>query len=247
MKTRSNIRHITPLTIDSQKRLLAYTTAAGVGAFFAGQSAEGQVVESAVLVNGSPMSYPFTVVTPGGAGPYHNYFYLDIDGGGNELNLVPNNWRVTLGGIPSSVNFALNPTSNSYIIPWTAGMYVGPLGNAITPTESKPTYKNFLANSNHGTQTYLFNNFATTGVVGFQITNPTDTSVHFGYMVVQVNQNGPPGAYGDFTTTVMDIFYNQTPNQGLYITQVPEPSSLALLAAGIAGLAVRRLRRQRAQ
>ncbi len=32
-----------PLTTDSQNRLMAYTTAAGLGAFFAGQNAEAQV------------------------------------------------------------------------------------------------------------------------------------------------------------------------------------------------------------
>ncbi len=245
MKTRRNVRHNTRLTIDSQKRLLAYTTAAGVGAFFAGQSAEAQVVESSVLVNGNSVTYPFNVASPNGVGAYHNYFYLDIDGGGTELNLVPNNWRVTLGGIPSSVNFALNPSSSAYLIPWTVGQYVGPLGNALTPGESKPTTKPFLANSVHGSPgTYLFDHFTTTGAVGFQITNPTDNTVHYGYMNVQVTTT--PNTYGTFSTTVMGIYYNETPNQGLYIGQVPEPSSLALLAAGIAGLAVRRLRRQRA-
>jgi hypothetical protein len=246
MKTKGHIRQVTRLTHDSQKRLLAYTTAAGVGAFFAGQGAEGQVLESSVIVNGNPMSYPLNLGVPNGGGPNKDYFYLNIDGAasGHEFNLVPNTWRVTFGGTPSSTDFALNPTSSRYVIPWSTGMYVGPLGNSITPSESKPTYKNFLANGNHSTYTYLFNNFTTTEAVGFQFTGLADGLVHFGYMNVQVN--GAPGVYGDFTATVTGIYYNETPNQGIYIGDVPEPSSLALLAAGIAGLAVRRFRRQRA-
>lgn len=143
MKTKKNVRQITPLTTDSQKRLLAYTTAAGVGAFFAGQGAEGQVVQSSVLVNGNSMTYPLALGVPNGQGPNQDYFYLNIDGGGNEFNFVPNTWRVTFGGTPAATSFALNPTSSRYIIPWTVGQYVGPIGNSLT-----------RANQNQHTRTF---------------------------------------------------------------------------------------------
>jgi hypothetical protein len=110
-------------------------------------------------------------------------------------------------------------------------------------TGSKPTYKNFLANGNHSTSTYLFNNFTTTEAVGFEFVSGIDSQVHFGYMDVQVN--GTPGVYGDFTATVTGIYYNETPNAGITVGAVPEPSSLALLAVGVAGMATRRVRSKR--
>jgi hypothetical protein len=231
MKTNHQVRQTGALTTDSQRRLLAYTTAAGVGAFCAGQSAEAQVVESPAL------TYPITLGVPDGLGPNKDYFYLDIDGDGtHDFNFVPNTWRVTFGGTPSSTNFGLNPSSNSYLIPWTVGMTVN------GTTGSKATYKNFLANGSHATYTYLFNNFHTPGALGFEFVSGLDGQVHFGYMNVQVN--GATGVYGDFTATVFGIYYNQTPNAGITIGEVPEPSSLALLSAGIVGLALRRLRQR---
>lgn len=221
------------LTHDSQKRLLAYTTAASVGAFFAGQAAEGQVVESSAL------TYPVTLAQSSPLGANHDYYYLNIDGGGNEFNLVPNTWRVTFGGTPSSSNFGLNPTSSKYLIPWTTGMYVS------ASTGSKPTYKDFLANGNHTTSTYLFNDFTTTEALAFEFVGKTDGLVHFGYMDIQVD--GAPGVYGDFAATVTGIYYNETANAGITIGEVPEPSSLSLLAGGIVGLAIRRIRRRRLQ
>jgi hypothetical protein len=199
------------LTVDSQNRLLAYTTAVGLGAFFAQQNAGAQVVESSAFA-----TYPQTLVPGSGTGYYHTYFYLNVDGSTNgpEFNLDVNSWRVDISGTPLA-NHVLNPSTNAYVIPWTNGA-------AINATNSStPTYQRFLANSYFGSPgTYLFNDFTTNSGaqgpfdLGFSFIG-SDGLTHFGYMDIQVN--GALGVYGNFTATVNGIYYNQTPNAAITI------------------------------
>lgn len=207
------------MTADSQKRLLAYTTAAGIGAFFAGQTADAQVTLSLAL---GP--YPHILSPGAGTGAYGTYFYFDVDGNGSmDFNLAVSPTRVDIGIFGNQV---LNPSSNAYLIPWTVGTTVDNSGSA-------PTYRRWLATSG-------FNNFPSESALGFEFTSDASGSpqTHYGYLDVQVN-----GTSGNFTATVSDLYWNMTPNGGVPVAVVPEPSSLALLAAGIGGLAIRRLRR----
>lgn len=226
MKDKESIKGTGQLTTDSQQRLLAYTTAAGLGAFFAGQNAEAQVTASAALA-----PYPHTLQKGLGTGYYKTYNYLDIDGDGTtDFNLNVDNWRVDISGTPLT-NLILNPSSNAYVIPWTDGMTL----NAITG--SSPTYKRFLANSAFGSPgTYLFNNFETNSgfhgfALGFKFTSGRDGLPHFGYMNVQVN--GAPGVYGDFTATVTGIYYNATPNAEINIGDLP-PATVKVTRISVA-------------
>src|ERR1700742_4162331 len=64
------------LSADSRNRMLAYSTAAGLGAFFGGQNAQAVVVQAPGLG-----AYP-VVLLPGPIGsPNGTDHYLDFDGG----------------------------------------------------------------------------------------------------------------------------------------------------------------------
>lgn len=207
------------MTADSQKRLLAYTTAAGIGAFFAGQTADAQVTLSLAL---GP--YPHILVPGAGTGAYGTYFYFDVDGNGSsDFNLAVSPTRVDIGIFGNQV---LNPSPAAYLIPWTVGSTVDGSGSA-------PTYRRWLATAG-------FNDFPSASALGFQFTSSVSGSpqTHYGYLDVEVN-----GTSGNFTATVFDLYWNMTPNAGVQVDVVPEPSSLALLAAGIGGLVIRRMRR----
>ena len=230
MKEQSSHRQKDRFTPDSQQRLVAYTTAAGLGAFFGGQNAEAAPTLSQGL---GP--YPHTLIPGQGTGYYHNYFYFDVDGNGTpDFNLGVNSRRIDISGYGAG-RLVLNPAPNGYVIPWTVGSTV----NSTTGTA--PSYKRWLANKSFTNPAYDFNNFSHEGAMGFEFISEVSGSAqtHFGYVDLQVN-----GAPGSFTVTVDDIYWETSPNMGIAVRAIPEPSSLALLAAGIAGLALRRARRE---
>jgi hypothetical protein len=199
------------LTSDSQKRLIAYTTAAGLGAFLADPSAEAQVTASAALA-----PYPQTLVKGGGTGYYHTYHYLDIDGDGTpDFNLNVDNFRVNIDKMnPAQTNLILNPSSNYYVVPWTNGTALGPTDGSV-PTNP---YGKWLASDHYAGGWYFsFDNFQTVEALGFSFT-AGDGQTHYGYMNIQVNTMM---GVKDFSATVTGIFYNATPNAPIIIGELP--------------------------
>lgn len=76
---------------------------------------------------------------------------------------------------------------------------------------------------------------ATGAYIGLEF--PINATSHFGWVRVTIDN-----AAGTFV--INDWAYNDTPGEGLFAGQVPEPGTLGLLAAGAAGLAAVRRRRK---
>ena len=200
MKTKTNIKPASRLTPDSQSRLVAYTAAAGLGAFFGGQAVEGQVTESHAFA-----SYPVTL------NPLEGYVFLDIDGDGtNDFKLAfvyP--FEVAVYETQPG-NVFLSPVNNVYgfVNPWTSGMTInattGHIARAASLSEG---YYYFGGNYNY---------------LGFSFTGG-DGKAHFGYMNIQMEEIGSP-IYGPpswLDVVVNGIYYNKTPNAAIVTGSLP--------------------------
>ncbi|MGH7955365.1 MAG: hypothetical protein ACREOZ_05335, partial [Gloeomargaritales cyanobacterium] len=204
---------------DSQKRLIAYTTAAGLGAFFGGQSAEAQVTASSAFV-----AYP--AILPSDTGTNTTDFAFDVDGdSSNDLQFIvfgqgniPNHSQVAdiigLTNVLNTANQLLNDSKTSYMHAWLGGETIN------ASTGFAPTYKPRLALSYaYG---YLLNNkFPVTAALGFSFVSEVDNQTHFGYMDVRVNTTtNNLGQHFISSVIIKDMYYNATPNAGITIPEL---------------------------
>jgi hypothetical protein len=221
MKTKKNIERAGHFTPDVQKRLVAYTTAAGLGALFTGQKADAQVVESQVFA-----PYPATLPAPFGTNV--NDFNMDIQGVGvTNFQIVvlgqkvlssyyPSQWLDIIGEPVSAVGetnaFIDNPVHN-YLVSWLGGMTVNSAGApaAYMPRLAIDYY--FLGAA------VLNNKFPIRGTLGFEFVSAVDGQEHFGYMdaLVNTSTNVIPSENVITSLTVYDVYYNETPNAGIAI------------------------------
>jgi len=234
MKTTKKSGQVKRLAPDSQKRLVAYTTAAGLGAFFAGQSAEAQVTASAALA-------PYPATLPADTGTNTMDFPCDVDGDGtNDFQvvifgegMVPDHSQIadipgftnSLANSVTMTNTMLNSPANNlattYLAAWLGGTTIdGTTGYA-------PRYKPRLAVV-YGPG-ILNNKFPETGAVGFKFVSGLDGQTHFGYMDVRVNAITNGLGYGLISSVVVqDMYYNATPNAGIIVPIKVLISSIAL-------------------
>ncbi len=217
MKTTKKSGQVKRLAPDSQKRLVAYTTAAGLGAFFAGQSAEAQVTASAAFA-------PYPATLPAATDTNTVDFAFDVDGDGtNDFQFivfgegnVPDHSQVAdiigLTNSLSTTNLLLNDSATSYMHAWLGGKIIN------ASTGFVPTYKPRLAIA-YGNGLYLNSKFPKTAALGFSFVSGLDNQPHFGYMDVRVN--GSTNSFGKIITslTVQDVYYEATPNTGITIPE----------------------------
>ena len=249
MKNNKNADRTSQLTPDSQSRLIAYTTAAGLGAFFAGQGVEAQVTQSPAFA-----PYPATLLPTGGTNSFGYYNFFSIDGGASpafNLNIgkpfLPktgggyyNQFIDMVGqtnGVGQLLGQVLTPTfsspdagghtNNAYLVPFLGGTTI----NATTA--SAPWYQprlevSYLVPSPYGGfYNYLDSKYITSGALGFSFVGSTDGQTHFGYMDVQVNTTKNNAGFVIVKSVVIrDAFYNATPNAGITI-----PIAVAIASA----------------
>ena len=231
------------ISSDSQNRLMAYTTAAGLGAFFAGQNAEATLVQAPGLG-----AYPLVVLPQPLGSTNATDHYLSIEGGAItnfDLNIFPDllshpttqypsQLIQLIGFVPDTNNPAIvngqplcppfsDGSTNAYIGAFFGGMIIG--NNATTFT---PNYHPSLGISYNYTSSYPFVNSHWTEVpgfpeeyVGFAFTSSVDGQNHFGYMDMQVNFTS--ATIGAFTTEIVqsvvikDCRYETTPNASVTV------------------------------
>jgi len=208
MKDQKSSHQTGQFSPELQNRLLAYTTAASLGAFMAAPAAEAQVTPSACL---GP--YPNLLVRGDGTGYYYTYHYMDVEGtGAYNFLLNVDNFRINITGLngtnATGPNAVLSPATNNYVVPWANGASIGPTNSFVARNQ----YGYWLASDTYTVGTgfgYKFNNFPTTRSMGFSFAD-TNGLTHFGYMNIQVNTHKAPK---DFSVIVTGVYYNATPNQ----------------------------------
>lgn len=217
----------------THKRLLKYTSAAGISAFALSNAAEAQIIQ----LNPSPGAFSIN-----SGRPSENF---DINGDGNNdiqfaiRNVLQNPLDPTspiigqsavINDIGPSISFDSDPSY--YLNPFNAGEIVN--GN-LSPQVAD---NGIVARDTTG-----FNFDAFTDWVGqdnfhaFSFEAAGET--HFAWLEVSVTNNN-----GDLTLTISDGAYNSVAGESITVGAIPEPSTyalgLGLLAAGAAGIRTRR-------
>jgi len=215
MKDNKGSAQTPQMTADSQARLLAYSAAASLGAFFAGQSAEGAVVQAPGLA-----PYPHVFLPPELGSTNATNFYLSIEGGSvTNFNLyitpdltthptnkfpsqvirmpgiVPdtNNPAVVNGQVLSALRGTFNATrgwTNSYCVAFLGGSVIGNNTNSVVPWTSPQLGISYNFSSAFPWVNYVnssFQNGFPFQFLGFKFTSSADGQEHFGYMDVKVN------------------------------------------------------------
>ncbi len=202
------------MSADSQNRLLAYSTAASLGAFFAGQSAEAAVVQAPGLA-----PYPHVFLPPELGATNQNDFYLSIEGGsitnfhlfitGDITSHLTNKYPAQLIRMPGIVPDTNNPAvvngqvlstlrggtphatrglTNSYCVAFLGGAIIG--NNTNSPA---PWYQPQLGISYNYGSAFPWKNYVNSSFkagfpnqfLGFKFTSSEDGQEHFGYMDVK--------------------------------------------------------------
>ncbi|MFO1475343.1 MAG: hypothetical protein U1F98_01670 [Verrucomicrobiota bacterium] len=225
-------------TADSQNRLLAYSTAASLGAFYVGGNAQAALVQAPGLA-----PYPHVILAPPPGTATESHHYLSIESGSKtnfDLIFGPDLLsHTTSGGPPQVVELPgfdadtqplttlwVNGDPNAYIAAFFGGAVIGNNTNTALPS-----YHPRLALS-YQIGGYPFVNYNWNGYLsypneyaGFKFKSTVDGQNHFGYLQLQINfidattNTLPPGVTKRVLQSVVikDCRYESTPDAGVTI------------------------------
>lgn len=215
------MKKITNEKLSTTRRGLAYSLAAGAAASAGGVGSDAQ---AEIVWSGS---YPINIYQGG-------FLNLDLDQYGASPDVKLKNYIFSGGNyIGATVNYAPGQLaiSNSSFPFYVSALEVGDL---IDSTTVGPSFYGSMAYANNPNAE--FNN-PSEAFVGLSF--PSGPNLFYGWIRVAVNRD-----LGTFM--VQDWAYNNVSGAGIRAGQIPEPTTLGMLAAGSAGLLAMRRRKSAA-
>ena len=171
----------------------------------------------------------------------------DIDGVGADDFQVKNSPTSSLVNNFARLGAAPNTTSaNQFVGVQSEGLVLSNLASGVAVNNAQPFGFSSVALTVNGGSIFLGRNFLedTPGQFGFQFASGGNTYYGWGTLVIDYLAAGR-----GFQIT--EAYYNTIPGTGINVgavpAPVPEPSSIALLAIGAAGVTAWRARRKRAE
>ncbi|MCC6353801.1 MAG: PEP-CTERM sorting domain-containing protein [Verrucomicrobiae bacterium] len=199
----------------------------------------GGALAAAQSANAAIVAALNTPISPG----YGSSGSWDVDGDGN------NDFRLQaiIGSGPSAMVTELGPArfvapgalSNDGFAKLDASFVVGPTlvtgfkFFALPQSEIRLTYKGYIGPDGNANGWEL----GDAGYFGFKFTNVS--GAHYGWGQIEI-EGDPVGGIG---FTILAAYYDDTANAPIAVGAIPEPSQVALLALGAAGVAAWRRRR----
>jgi hypothetical protein len=204
------------------KRLFSYATAASAGAFGFGQASEAAIVFTDIADT--------TVSTPGAGG---DVMYINLDNAGyNEFAVAALAFDKSIRIDP----YNIYPQSSKVLTSGSYYVFGFAAGASIGPASAEAGGARFALRSPYYGGYY---NFLGTGAYTGLKWDIGGGDFRYGWARIDVSSALGAGS----SATLLSYAYETTPNTPIEAGAVPEPGSLALLAAGGGALALRRRRR----